>query len=124
MQNNIVINLKKDLEEIKNDVFAILIYGSYATGDANVRSDIDACVILKNNDEEEIKNIYRKILRISGKNEKYDVRIFEQMPLFMKMQAIRDGRVIYAKDKARLGEYFYFFRKLWQDQSVNWIDAR
>ena len=123
MENNLLTNLKKDLEEIKDEAFAILIYGSYSTGDANVRSDIDACIVLKNNDEE-IKNLYRKILRISGKNEKYDIRIFEQMPLFMKIQVIKDGKIIYAKDKARLEEYFYFFRKLWQDQSVNWIEAR
>jgi len=124
MDNNILINLKKDLSEIKDEVFAILIYGSYATGDAHIRSDVDACVVLKNNDKEGIKNIYRKILRISAKNEKYDIRIFEQMPLFMKIQAIKKGNVVHAKNKSELEEYFYFFIKLWQDQSVNWIEAR
>ena len=124
MYKNIITNLKKDLEGISDDVFAILIYGSYAIGDANIRSDIDVCIVLKNNDKEEINNIYRKILRISAKNEKYDIKIFEQMPLFMKIQAIKNGNVIYAKNKAELEEYFYFFRKLWQDQSVNWIEAR
>ncbi|MBI3027651.1 nucleotidyltransferase domain-containing protein [Candidatus Woesearchaeota archaeon] len=124
MDNNILTNLKKDLEEIREGTFAILIYGSYATGNAHIRSDIDVCVVLKSNDKEEIKNIYRKILRISAKNEKYDIKIFEQMPLFMKIQVVKDGNIIYAKDKAGLEEYFYFFRKLWQDQSVNWVEAR
>ncbi|MBS3114304.1 nucleotidyltransferase domain-containing protein [Candidatus Woesearchaeota archaeon] len=123
MDNDILTNLKKDLEEIKDDVFAILIYGSYAVGDANIRSDVDVCVVLKNNDKERINNIYRKILRISAKNEKYDIKIFEQMPLFMKNQVIKNGNVIYTKDKAGLEEYFYFFRKLWQDQSVNWVEG-
>ncbi|MBI3034800.1 nucleotidyltransferase domain-containing protein [Candidatus Woesearchaeota archaeon] len=122
MDNNITTNLKKDLKEIKDDVFAILIYGSYAVGGANIRSDVDVCVVLKNNDKEEINNVNRKILRISAKNEKYDIRIFEQMPLFMKNQVIKNGKVTYAKDKAGLGEYFYFFRKLWRDQSVNWVE--
>ena len=117
-------NIKKDFGEIKEGVLAILIYGSYEAGDANVRSDIDVCVILKNNDEKEINNIYRKILRISAKNEKYDIRIFEQMPLFMKHQVMENGKIIYAKDGRELEEYFYFFKKLWQDQSVNWIEAR
>ncbi len=123
MDNEIIVNLKNNLEEIKKDVFAILIYGSYATRDANIRSDIDVCVVLKNNDNEKIKNIYRKILRISAKNEKYDIRIFEQMPLFMKNQVIKNGNVIYTEDKAELEEYFYFFRKLWNDQSVNWVEV-
>ena len=124
MDNNILTNLKKDLEEIREEVFAILIYGSYATGDAHIRSDIDVCVVLKNNDKEEIKDIYRKILRVSAKNEKYDIRIFEQMPLFMKIQAIKNGNVIHAKNKSELEEYFYFFIKLWHDQSVNWVEVR
>lgn len=122
MDSNILTNLKKDLEEIKDNVCAILIYGSYALGDANIRSDVDVCIVLKNNDKKEINNIYRKILRISAKNEKYDIKIFEQMALFMKNQVIKNGKVIYAKDKAGLEEYFYFFRKLWQDQSVNWVE--
>ncbi len=124
MDDELIVNLKNDLEEIKGDVFAILIYGSYAAGDANIRSDIDACVVLKNNDKKEMNNVYRKILRISAKNEKYDIKIFEQMPLFMKNQAIKNGKAVYAKDKAGLEEYFYFFRKLWDGQSVNWIEAR
>lgn len=124
MNNNILTNLKVDLEEVKDEVFAFLIYGSYAAGCVNIRSDIDVCVVLKSNDKERINNFYRKILRISAKNEKYDIKIFEQMPLFMKNQVIKNGKVLYAKDKAGLEEYFYFFRKIWNDQSLNWIEAR
>ena len=121
MNNSLLENLKKDIKEIRNDAFAILIYGSYMTGNATKRSDIDACIVLGNNDKEKINGIFKKILRLSAKNEKYGIRIFEQMPLYMKMEAIENGKIIYAKSMAELNEYFYFFRKLWQDQSVNWI---
>jgi hypothetical protein len=121
MNNNLIINLKKDIQELENNVFAILIYGSYVRGEAHQRSDIDVCIVLKSNKKEKIRNIFRKILRISAKNEKYDIRIFEQMPLFMRIGVIENGEVIYAKNLSELNEYFYFFRKLWQDQSVNWI---
>lgn len=120
--NKLLKNLKEDLEEIKDNVFAILIYGSYVTGKAHKRSDIDVCVVLKSTDKEQANHIFKQILRISAKNEKYDIKIFEQMPLFLKMDAIENGKIIYAKDTSELEEYFYFFRKLWQDQSVNWIE--
>ena len=121
MNSNLLENLKKDIMEIRNDAFAILIYGSYITENATKRSDIDACIVLGNNNKEKIDVIFKKILRLSAKNEKYDIRIFEQMPLFMKMEAIENGEIIYAKNISELNEYFYFFRKLWQDQSVNWV---
>lgn len=122
MDKNVLENLRNDLEEIKDKVFAILIYGSYVTGEAHSRSDIDICFILKTGNKEIVNKIFKKILEISAKNEKYDIRIFEQMPLFMKIEVIENGEVIYAEDLSELNEYFYFFRKLWQDQSINWID--
>lgn len=122
--NTLLKNLEKDLEEIKNNVFAILIYGSYAGGKAHNRSDIDVCIVAKNNEKEKINHLFKQILRISAKNEKYDIKIFEQIPLFLKMEVIENGKVIYAKDLSELEEYFYFFRKLWQDQSVNWIEKK
>src|SRR3989338_11176419 len=94
MNSNLLENLKKDIMEIRNDAFAILIYGSYITENATKRSDIDACIVLGNNNKEKIDVIFKKILRLSAKNEKYDIRIFEQMPLFMKMEAIENGEII------------------------------
>ncbi len=38
------------------------------------------------------------------------------MPLYLKMAVIEEGVVVYAKDILELYEYFYFFRKLWEDQ--------
>lgn len=122
MNEGILDNLKKDLEEIKNDIFAILIYGSHVTKNAHQRSDIDVCVVLKSNDKVKINNLFKQILRVSAKNQRYDIRIFEQMPLFMKIEVIENGEIIYAKDMQELDEYFYFFRKLWHDQSVNWLN--
>ncbi len=120
MNKDIFNDLKNDLKKSK-DVFAIVVYGSHVEGKAHERSDMDACVVLKTNDGEKLSHVFREILKISAKNEKYDIRIFEQMPLFMKMEVIEKGQVIYTKDFSELNEYFYFIRKLWQDQSVNWI---
>jgi len=38
------------------------------------------------------------------------------MPLYLKIEVIEHGRVVYARDIYELYEYFYMFRKLWDDQ--------
>ena len=116
MTKKILKDLKKDLMELKT--FAIIIYGSYVTGKPHLKSDIDICIVLNNNNKKKIEKMFKQVLRISARNEKYDIRIFEQMPLYMKKQVIENGKIIYAKNMAKLTEYFYFYRKLWQDQSV------
>ncbi len=116
--------LKKEFGKLKKDVFAILIYGSYAIGRTNKRSDIDVCLVLKTNNEDKIKEVYKKTLILSSKSEKYDIKIFELLPLKIKFEVIDSGKTIYTKNMQELQEYFYFYRKLWQDQSVNWLEKK
>ncbi len=116
--------LVKDIKNIKDDVFAIILYGSYIYGKPNIRSDIDVCLVLKTNDENEIKNVYRKTLRLSGKNEKYDIKIFELLSLYIKINIINSGKIIFVKNSKELQEYFYFYKKLWQEQSINWMEKK
>ena len=116
-------SLKKELIKIK-EIFAIVLYGSYANNKQNIRSDIDLCLVLKTNEKEKIKKVYQKTLILSGKSEKYDIKIFESLPLKIKFEVISEGKVLYAKNKQELQEYFYFFRKLWKDQSINWLEKK
>ena len=103
--------LLKELKELQNDVLAILIYGSVAKGKENERSDIDICIVapgVKSDD------LYTKLLPLMKEN--YDIKIFEDMPLFLKMEVIKNHKIVYAKNVYQLYEYFYKFRKIWKDQ--------
>jgi len=42
------------------------------------------------------------------------VKVFEELPLYVQIEAIRNHVVIYG-DELDLSEYFYQFRKLWKD---------
>lgn len=44
----------------------------------------------------------------------YDVKIFELLPLRIKMSIIKDHIVVYGNE-LELSEYFYHYRKLWMD---------
>jgi predicted nucleotidyltransferase len=101
----------KELKELQNNVLAILIYGSVAKGSENERSDIDICIVAPN---AKSSHLYTKLLPLVRKN--YDIKIFEDMPLFLKMEVIKNHKIVYAKNVYQLYEYFYKFRKIWKDQ--------
>ncbi|MDI6811499.1 MAG: nucleotidyltransferase domain-containing protein [archaeon] len=98
--------LKEDFEEFKNGCMGILLFGSYAGGKPTKRSDIDVCIVKPL--EDILDAIYGKL------GGKYDIKVFENLPLYVKMEVIRHHWVIYG-DELDLSEYFYFFRRLWQD---------
>ena len=98
--------LKEDFEEFKDRVFGILLYGSYAKDEYTKRSDIDICLVGVD------KDTYMEILGKLGN--KYDIKIFEELPLYIKIDIIKNHKVIFG-DELELSEYFYKFRKIWRD---------
>jgi len=88
-------------------VKGILVYGSFVKGYASVSSDVDICVIKK----EEKKDLYERILRISAKNERYDVVVFSEMPWYLRGEVLENNEVIYAEDE--LDFWLYKQSKIW-----------
>lgn len=99
-------HFKKDFLNFKGRCRGILLFGSYVEGEQTKRSDIDVCIV----------NPSKGVLNdISGKlGGKYDIKVFDNLPLYIKLEIIRHHVVVYGNE-ANLSEYFYFFRKLWQD---------
>jgi len=62
-----------------------------------------------------LNEIYRKLDVFT---KKYDVRFFEELPLYIQINIIESNKIIYSKDICELYEYFYFIRKLWDDQMM------
>ena len=112
-QEEIITRIKKDFKSILPDVYGVLLYGSWATREENERSDIDICLVAP-----ESKNLIflqRKALALI-QDDRYDVRIFELLPLYLKVEVMEKGVVVYSRNLCELYEYFYFFRKLWAEQ--------
>jgi len=104
--------IERDFAFLKDRVLAILIFGSKAKGEEHEKSDYDICIV-KADSHEIIREVFRRIDVI---NKKYDVHLFEELPLYMKIEVIKNHRVIFSRDIYGLYEYFYFYRKLWKDQ--------
>lgn len=109
-------DIQKDFQFLKDDerILAVLLFGSRASEDSHQRSDTDVCIVAP---EQEPKDILMKIFRnLDVHKKEYDVHIFEELPLYIKISIIRNHRTVFSRDKYELSEYFYFYRKLWKDQ--------
>ena len=105
------------LEEDKK-VLGVLLFGSGAKGQLNNRSDRDFCIVAPEIRERgEMRSLLKKVyinLDVVGK--RYDIWLFEEFSLYMKLQVIENHEVIFCSDLPELYEYFYFYRKIWNDQ--------
>lgn len=104
--------------EYDENILAVLLFGSGARGELNERSDRDFCIVapgLRGRSEKRrvLRKIYEKI-DVIGK--RYDVWLFEELALYMKVRVIENHKVVFCRDLPGLYEYFYFYRKIWNDQ--------
>jgi hypothetical protein len=92
----------------------ILLYGSHIYDQQTNRSDIDICIVAPGENPFDLLSYIWEHVNTHVKN--YDVRIFSELPLYIKINVIKDGVLIYSPDKYELYEYFYLYRKIWDDQ--------
>lgn len=81
-------------DELKKSIKAILLFGSHAGGIVTIRSDIDICVVFKNQVSSKEATKFR--IRISGQlPDKMDIQVFNVLPQKIKKEIARKHRVIY-----------------------------
>ena len=104
-------NVKEDLKKIDN--FWVVIYGSSLSEYyIPLKSDIDVAIITQIKEKKENINIWKDIMGEFA--EKYDIKIFELLPLFIKIEVIENYRVIFG-NPLEISEYFYYYRSIWKD---------
>lgn len=108
---------KLSIDKIREDLkvlsdYEAVIFGSYVTGEFREGSDVDVAVITRIRDEKENFSIQK---RIAAKVKPiYDVRVFEVLPLKVKASVFSNYIVLFG-DELEISEYFYFWRKMWND---------
>ena len=101
----------KDLEKLIPYSMGIIIYGSHVKGYADKKSDIDVCIVKKENIDE--KKLFHEILNVSS--EDYDIVMFDRIPWYLKGKIIEEGKIIYAEDRDYLDFWLYKRAKIWND---------
>jgi predicted nucleotidyltransferase len=109
--SNYLNEIRKDLKQLK--AFNVVIYGSYLSKHyIPDRSDIDIAMISQNHDKEQNITLLRETF---GKfPDKYDIKVFELMPLFLKIDIISNYEVLFG-NPLEISEYFYHYRSIWKD---------
>jgi predicted nucleotidyltransferase len=90
------------------DVLAAYLFGSYATGKARPESDVDVAVLLSGTDEMER---FERRLRLMGEVEEAlgrrpaDVVVLNDAPPLLAHQVLRNGRLIFERDRTARVEF-------------------
>ena len=110
--------IKRDLEFLnklhwEEWLLGVLLYRSWSRGEASSGSDIDLCIVVPQAAGRAA--LWRKFVS-HLRDQRYEVRIFEMLPLHMKMAVIDEGVVLHSRDDLALWEYFSPFRREWEDQ--------
>lgn len=99
------------------EIDAVLLFGSQIGGTATDTSDYDLCIVASAlQSADEMAGLLGKIWRQLDAN-KYDVWVFEELPLYLQMTVIGNHEILFCDDVPDLYEYFYRFRKEWRNQA-------
>lgn len=111
---NLLDKYLKYLEEIysMDKVLAIVVFGSYATGRVKNNSDLDVCVLLDNNAQ---NNLIDEIK--SYGNDELDISIFSELPIAVKYEIFNHGNIY--NSKISLREIKIKTRNAWFDYRVH-----
>ncbi|MBS3080118.1 nucleotidyltransferase domain-containing protein [Candidatus Pacearchaeota archaeon] len=99
--------IKKKLNTLKKDkqIIAVLLFGSYINNRLYAR-DIDVCLVLsKKYTNKEMTN--KRIKYYSILPNKFDIQIFQQLPLFIRRRILEEGKIIFCKDEDKLYDIAY-----------------
>ena len=110
---------KKVKDEIKKDksILAVALYGSYARREPH--RDIDLAIILsKKPSNVEMSRIKMKYSSLMPSI--FDVKVFQQLPIYIRIQIIKEGKIFLCKNFDKLYELsfstlkeFGFYKKIY-----------
>jgi predicted nucleotidyltransferase len=95
-----------------DDVLAVMLFGSVARGEPSAQSDIDIFLVLypKRWDLEELAHKRWNYLRFD-----LDIKIFQQLPLYVRRRVLKEGIVLLVKDEDQLYELAFRTAKEFED---------
>lgn len=98
------------IEKAGNDteVLAVFLFGSVTQGKERKNSDIDICLVMKQNRYTAFELSQKKMEYLESFN--VDMQIFQQLPLYIRKRILREGKELFCKDEDEL--YLVAFRAI------------
>lgn len=96
--------LDRMVKKIKEDkqILALLLFGSRAREDSIKASDIDICLVLMPGSYTPLNLSQKRLIYL--KSFDLDIQVFQQLPLYIRVRALKEGRVLFCRDEEQLYE--------------------
>lgn len=95
--NKLINKTKQD-----NDILAVFLFGSRVRDEDYSRSDIDICLVASSSLHTP-SELFKKRLSYL-KLFDMDIQIFQQLPIYIRMRIIKEGRLLFCRDEDKLYE--------------------
>lgn len=115
MKETLYDTIGKAVDRIKKSegVLAIYIFGSFARKEAGFRSDIDLCIIPENKEKWDIA----AETELAGELPSFiDLVNFYRLPVQTRYRVIKEGRLMYEKDRERVSRIIFSTLKEYLDR--------
>ena len=107
--------VKRFLEEVQQDhaVLAVILFGSRARDEHTSTSDTDLCLVLPFGKEaaDDPMTVRMRYL----KHDDLDIRIFQQLPLYIRRRVLKEGVVLFCRDLDALYSMAYRTARAFED---------
>lgn len=98
---------KKDKE-----VLAVSIFGSFARKEKH--RDIDVCIFLRKKTSS-LKMSKKRLAYLKNAKEKFDIQIFQQLPLYIRHRVLKEGKIIFCANENELYDLALLTAKEYED---------
>lgn len=102
-----------DRAQADEAILAVLLFGSRARGEATPESDIDLCMVLFPDRDTADERIWVRLEYLPS--EKLDIRLFQQLPLYIRKRVLKDGAILFCRDLDALYELAFRTAKSFAD---------
>lgn len=106
--------VKEDFAPVAHVALGVLLFGSAATGRHHARSDVDVCLVAGPGRTPD--DVLGVAWRMAHLREEYDIKVFEELPLYLKGEVLDNGLLLHARDTRALWNYLYPYVRLWADE--------
>lgn len=109
--------IEKVIEKIKADeaVLAVILFGSRARGEELPGSDIDLCLVLAPTRDTRTDQMTARMAYLPDGSGRLDLRIFQQLPLYIRRRVLKEGTVLLCKDLDALYAIAYRTAQAFED---------
>ena len=105
------------IQKVKADeaILALVLFGSRARGEETPRSDTDLCLLLPPRKDSRDEQMTARMKYFADTSEKVDLRIYQQLPLYIRRRVLKEGEILFCRDLDALYELAYRTAQAFED---------